>query len=246
MEAEVFQRMAEQEARHWWFRARRRILLGLIRKYAVSTSSAEMRILEAGSGTGGNLGMLSELGSVSAFELDKTACEIARVRGFEVQQGKLPTEHPFTGERFDLIVLFDVLEHVEADQDSLKALAGLLQPGGHLIMTVPAFPFLWSGHDEKHHHFRRYRRPGLRAQLQMAGLEVRRISYFNSFLFPAIALVRCIKKLMRSKHSDEEAIPPAPVNRLLEILFSSERFLLPFINFPFGVSLFAICRRLDD
>lgn len=246
MEAEVFQRMAEQENRHWWFRARRRILASLIEKHVDTSRIGHLRILEAGSGTGGNLEMLGRFGRVSAFELDRAACGISRARGFEVREGRLPSEHPFTHERFDLIVLFDVLEHVEADQESLEALAGLLEPGGILVLTVPAFPFLWSGHDERHHHFRRYLRAELRDQLQRAGLEVCRISYFNFFLFPAVALVRCIKKLLHSRHSDEEAIPPAWINASLEKIFSSERFLLSRISFPAGVSLLSVCRRRNS
>ncbi|NDV62701.1 class I SAM-dependent methyltransferase [Puniceicoccales bacterium CK1056] len=243
MEAEVFQRMAEQENRHWWFRARRRILQSLIEKYADPSRFGKLKILEAGSGTGGNLEMLSRFGQVSAFELDKTACQITRSRGFEVREGRLPSDHPFVDDRFDLIVLFDVLEHVEADQESLSSLAALLEPGGILVLTVPAFPFLWSGHDEKHHHFRRYRRPGLRGQLQQAGLQIKRITYFNSFLFPVVAMVRCIKKLVHSKHSDEEGLPAPWLNLILEKVFSSERFLLSMLSFPFGVSLLSICQR---
>jgi SAM-dependent methyltransferase len=242
MEAEVFQRMAEQENRHWWFLARRRILETVIKRQVDPARIGKLHILEAGSGTGGILEMLSQFGEVCAFELDGTPCEITRSRGFEVREGRLPAEHPFTGERFDLIVLFDVLEHVQADQESLNALAGLLEPEGTLVLTVPAFPFLWSGHDVKHHHFKRYRRPALRRQLEYAGLDVRRISYFNFFLFPFVALVRCLKKLRHSASSDEEGVPARWINSLLEKIFSSERFLLLAMSFPFGVSLIAICR----
>jgi SAM-dependent methyltransferase len=186
--------------------------------------------------------MLSGLGRVSAFELDAGACEVARSRGFAVVEGRLPDEHPFVGQRFDLIFLLDVLEHVEADQESLNALARLLKPGGKLILTVPAFPFLWSSHDVQHHHFRRYRRPGLRAKLEQAGLEVQRISYFNTVLFPLIALVRVLKNLTGARSSDEEQVPRPFLNSVLEFLFSSERFLLPRLSFPFGVSLFSVCK----
>lgn len=214
--------------------------MSLINRYI--PSSGKLSILEAGCGTGGNLPMLSSLGRVSAFELDTGACEVARSRGFDAREGRLPEAHPFVSERFDLIVLLDVLEHVEADQASLDALARLLEPGGRLILTVPAFPFLWSGHDDQHHHFRRYRRPQLRAGIEAAGLEVQRISYFNTFLFPLVVMVRAFRKFSGSKHSDEEAVPPGSLNAALEMIFSSERFLLPRMSFPFGVSLVAVCR----
>jgi len=241
VESEVFDRLAEQESKHWWFRARRQILDSLIRRYAYRGDP--LKILEAGCGTGGNLTMLSEFGEVHAFELDSDACKAARSKGFTVEEGALPAAHPFTTETFDLIVLFDVLEHVREDQESLDALAKLLNPGGVFLMTVPAFPFLWSGHDVQHHHFRRYRRPLLRKQLQTAGMEARKISYFNFWLFPVIAMVRGFKKLVGSKHSDEEGVPHKFINALLRLIFASERFLLSAVSFPFGVSLLAVCKR---
>jgi SAM-dependent methyltransferase len=244
MDPEVYTRLSLMEEQHWWFRARRRILRSILERHL--PTRRPLSILEAGCGTGGNLAMLASFGDVSAFELDAHARETAAAKGFRVEDGRLPDAHPFVDTRFDLIVLFDVLEHVEHDQESLVALRNLLNPGGCLMLTVPAFPFLWSAHDETHQHFRRYRRPGLRQQLQSAGYVVERLTYYNSWLFPAIAAARVLKKATRSDHSDEETIPSPQVNRLFEGLFASERFLLPYMSFPFGVSLMALARPLSE
>lgn len=244
MEAEVFSRMARLESRHWWFCARRRILKTMLDHFRPRGEVLE--ILEAGCGTGGNLPMLSEYGNLYAFELDPLALEIARSRGFVVEQGFLPDQIPFSDKQFDLILLLDVLEHVEADESSLEALRALLKPGGRLILTVPALPLLWSAHDDHHHHFRRYSRKTLRKEAHAAGLQVRLLSYFNCFLFPAVALIRVGKKVSHSTRSDERLVIPTFMNHVLTFIFSSERFLLPWIRFPFGVSLIAIFERAPD
>lgn len=184
--------------------------------------------------------MLARFGEVSAFELDAGARQAARARGFSVEAGALPEAHPFLQEAFDLIALFDVLEHVREDFESLVALRRQLRPGGLFILTVPAFPFLWSAHDARHHHFRRYRRGPLRHALLRAGFRVERISYFNTWLFPAIASVRLVKKALRSPGSDAEHLPPLWLNGFLESLFSSERHFLLRGALPFGVSLVAM------
>ena len=240
MEQEVFTRMARQEETHWWFRSRRRIVASLLK--ALGPSKENPAILEAGCGTGGNLEMLSGFGSVKAFEIDPGACTIAREHGAEVREGSLPDANPYAGQKFDLIILLDVLEHIEDDQGSLKSLSECLTAEGRIFITVPAFSFLWSRHDEIHHHFRRYRRPELLAKLREAGLEPVRCSYFNFWLFPVIASIRWVKGLVGSQKGDEEGIPAPMVNNLLAGIFSSERFILPRMSLPLGVSLLAVAR----
>ncbi|MGA1205776.1 MAG: class I SAM-dependent methyltransferase [Opitutales bacterium] len=240
MERDVYERMAAQETHHWWFCARREIIRSLIEKHAAQ--HRPLRILEAGCGTGGNLSLLSEFGGVDAFELDDEACAIARSSGIEVSKGHLPDGIPFGGQKFDLIVLLDVLEHVREDGESIAALKQHLASGGRIILTVPAFAFLWSSHDVKHHHFRRYRRLDLTGIAASAGLEVERASYFNFFLFLLIAGVRLLSIGMSNGCSNDEKLPPPWLNRILRNIFAAERHLLSRFNLPVGVSLFAILR----
>ena len=157
----------------------------------------------------------------------------------------LPDSMPFEKEQFQLITLLDVLEHIDDDQGSLHTLSNLLHRGGYLVLTVPAFPFLWSAHDTEHHHKRRYRAAQLRQAIESCGLQVQWLSYYNTWLFPAVASVRLLRKLLPGKEVGSElALPPAPMNGVLEALYASERHWLGRLSAPFGVSLIAVARKL--
>ena len=242
MRADIYQEMAKVEGRHWWFRARRTILTHLLRKLKLPPSAA---ILDAGSGTGGNLAMLSQFGSLFAMEMNASARALAaRNNAVTIEDGLLPDKIPYGDQKFDLVTMFDVLEHVERDFDTLRALQERLVPNGKILLTVPAFMFLWSGHDGFNHHKRRYRLPQLVDLCERAGFKVLRASYMNFWLFPLIAAVRIFDRLTHSrivaKNSDsnvEMGIPPAPINWLLEEIFASETYLLDIMRLPFGVSI---------
>ena len=241
MDKTVYLRMAEQDAEHWWFVARRRILRDRI---VAMRLPATARILEAGCGPGGNLAMLAEFGRLDAFELDEDARSIAAARsGIQVQAGSLPSDLAYEPGSFDLIAAFDVIEHIDQDQESVRSLAGLLRPGGRLIITVPAYRWLWSAHDERHHHKRRYTRPQICALAEQAGLTIEQSSYFKSLLFPLIAGVRFLKKLLGLTDSPDDAIPAAPINAALTRIFGAERHLLRYLSLPFGVSVLCIARK---
>lgn len=241
MEKRLFHQMAELEETHWWFRGRRAILDHLLSELSLPPNAD---ILEAGCGTGGNLAMLSRYGNVHAMELDETSLAYAAGRCVgTVCRGSLPEEIPFGDKRFDLIALLDVLEHVERDRDAVGALASRLNEGGWLLVTVPAFQFLYGAHDLNHHHFRRYRRKEVEALLSGNGMRIHLLSYFNTFLFPAIAAARLAQKLVPFAGDDLGRSRPGRVNEALARVFGSERHLLSRTSLPFGVSLVAVCRR---
>jgi len=189
--------------------------------------------------------MLSTFGSVTGVEMDAVAAELARERGrAPVLNGFLPDGLPLVEGEFDCVAMLDVLEHIEQDEASLEAVNRLLSPGGYLLLTVPAFAFLWGPHDVTHHHHRRYRAPFLRARLRAAGFTVRRLSYYNTWLFPLVALVRLVRRIVPGGEAGVEVtLPPLWLNRLLENLFASERFVLKHARFPFGVSLLAVAQK---
>lgn len=245
MEPVLYQQMRDLEDRHWWFVGRRRIVSSLLQTLPLPAAA---RILDLGCGTGGNLPMLSRFGSVTAVELDEQAAQLARARDVApVLRGKLPDTLPFAAQSFELITMLDVLEHIDDDAATLQAVQRLLVPGGHLLLTVPAFGFLWGPHDEVHHHRRRYRRAPLQRMLEANGFRVRLLSYYNTWLFPPAALVRLLRRaLPLGESSVELALPPAPLNALLAKLFASERFVLPYLPLPFGVSLLALVQKIDE
>jgi len=245
MHAQIYREMERVENHHWWFVGRRAIVRNTLARTAPSRGAVGLRILDAGCGTGGNLRMLSEFGQVTGLEYEPIAADLARRRGkWEIVEGALPNDVPFRSERFDLIVMTDVLEHIDDDVGALKSIRALLAPGGRILLTVPAFQFLWSNHDLHHHHKRRYNKASLRSTIANAGLEVVTLSYFNFWLFPLVAAARLLAP--RSSKAAPESllrIPPAPVNGALAALFGGERFLLNRTSLPFGVSLIAVLQE---
>lgn len=242
MHPNAYLEMAHTEANHWWFKGRRAILASLIANLALPAGA---RILEMGCGTGGNLSTLSAFGRVSALEMDATARSIAMQKTggrFDIRAGSCPADIPFANANFDLICLFDVLEHIEDDVAALVAVRTLLAAGGRVLLTVPAYSWLWSTHDQHLHHKRRYSKGELREKAAASGLRIEKISYFNTLLFPLVALGRLKDRLLDRSSAAGTAIPPAPVNTLLATLFGAERFLLRRCNLAFGVSLLAVCR----
>ncbi len=244
MDHDVYRRMAEIQDRHWWYEGRREILATIIGRLNLPPS---IRILEAGCGPGANLKMLSHFGEVSAFEPDDFAINYCREHSGIPQErlgtGFLPAPIPFS-EPFDIVGAFDVIEHVDADLESLKALCQLTKPGGYALFTVPAYQFLWSQHDVVNHHKRRYVRGDFAALLKSAGYNVNYISYYNTVLFPAVVAVRFLKKILKLQDKPDEALPRLDIiNHLLRLIFTAEKFLLGHVPLPFGVSIIAICQR---
>jgi SAM-dependent methyltransferase len=248
MDARLYDDMAAMEDVHWWYRGRREICRRVLARAigGRGPGAPKPRILDVGCGTGGNLPMLEELGPVDGLELNAGAAARARRRltgGGQVFEGGLPEGLP-PGRRYDVITAFDVLEHVERVEEAIAAIAAALEPGGVFVCTVPAFMFLWSEHDVANHHFRRYGKRELISQLERGRLRLRHTSYFNSWLFPAIAGVRLLKRLAQVREAGRAdhdlSMPPRLLNELLARLFASERHLVAQASLPVGVSLLAI------
>jgi SAM-dependent methyltransferase len=237
MERAAFDRMNEIDSKHWWFVARRRIINTLLTYYA---SPSPMRLLEIGAGTGSNLAMLQKFGSVDAVEPDNKARAVAAARsGIAVQAGYLPHGVMLPDGAYDTILLLDVLEHIEDDLGTLKMLKSKLAPGGRLLLTVPSAPWMWSGHDVEHHHYRRYSAGQLKDVLASAGFAVRHCTHYNSLLYPLIALMRIVGKISK-KQGGDDVMPSPMVNSVLERIFGAERLWIARLKVPFGVSLAAI------
>jgi SAM-dependent methyltransferase len=242
MDRIVYDRMAELDAKHWWYRARRDILHDLIER-RINLPGTGARVLEIGCGTGHNLGMLGRFGTVDAIEIDEAAREIAAKRlGKPVGEAPLPELTGVERGAYDLVAALDVVEHVLDDRGALAGMADCLKPGGRILVTVPAFPFMWSAHDEVNHHHRRYTRATLRAAIAESGLRIEFMGWFNSLLFPLAASARLWGKATGKTDSDD-ALPPAPVNAIFETIFGLERHLIGRVPMTPGVSLAAIIAR---
>lgn len=238
MDRAVFDRMAEQDQVHWWYVARRKILAALIAREADLPEDAH--ILEIGCGTGHNFEMLKGFGRLDALEVDGEARALACTRlGRAVGDAPLPDLPGVPDGSYDLVALLDVLEHVDNRAESLRSIARKLKPHGKILITVPAYQWLWSAHDLAHHHKLRYSKKGLRRDAEAAGLKVRKLGFFNSLLFPVAAAVRLLGKLA-GKTSGDDQLPPRPLNALFEKIFGLERHLIGRMPFPAGVSLFAL------
>ena len=246
MNPAAYLEMAETESRHWWFLGRRAILSRMIERLDLPRNS---RILELGCGTGGNLPMLGTFGEVSAVEMDENAREIASRKTtnlYDIRAGCCPNEIPFQGQLFDLICMFDVLEHIDQDTETLIATKRLLAKNGRMVITVPAYQWLWSAHDEFLYHKRRYSATELREKAIAAGFRPVKLSYFNTILFPLAAVMRLKDKLLGNASAAGSSVPPASINRAFRSVFAAERFLLGRFDFPFGVSLLCILEAADE
>ena len=238
MERVVYQQMAELDERHWWYRARRRVLAELIRREARPAAGAQ--ILEIGCGTGHNLAMLGEFGHVDGLELDDEARELSEKRlGRKIMRSPLPELGEVADAHYDLIGAFDVIEHIDDDVAALAAIATKLKPGGKFVMTVPAHPWMWTAHDVANHHKRRYSKRALKALVIGSPLRLEKIGYFNSLLFPIAVAERTVSRVL-GKDNGDVSLPPAPLNRALEAVFGAERYLVGRLPLPPGLSLFAV------
>ncbi len=207
---------------------------------------ARARVLDAGCGSGRNMIELSDLGTVTGIELSETSVALARQRDAgEIVAGSV-LEMPFADGDFDLAVSLDVIEHLDDDLAALRELRRTVAPGGALLVTVPAYQWLWSGHDEINHHHRRYTRRSLQRVASQAGWNQVHTTYFNSLLLPIAIVLRVLDRVNRAKTTESSLdlwIPPAPVNWLLERPLALEAALIARGGrIPAGLSLLAVFR----
>lgn len=245
METQAYREMAAHEDHHWWFAGRRAVIEALIDRVGLPPNAS---ILEAGCGTGGNLYMLRRRGVVSAFEPFVEARMIAKARHPEdvIEDGSLPDHLPFPPATFDLVAVLDVLEHVTDDASALRSLVALVKPGGSVIVTVPAHQALWSSHDRRLHHQRRYGRADFRTLCAESGAEVIFVTSFNLLLALPAVIIRLVERLTGMGPSNQEQVPPRALNVLLTRIFAAEASLVRRHALPTGLSFAAILRRPID
>jgi len=229
----------EEDRSHWWFRGRLAVIRATLRR---ALPPRRVRLLELGCGSGNVLAALTEFGEAVGMEANDDLITAARAAGLDVRVGHLPDDLGVAPGWAEVVLLLDVIEHVDDDVATLGAARAGIGEGGLLVVTVPAYRWLWSGHDEVLGHRRRYTAGELRAAVERAGFAVLRVSYFNTLLFPLLVAVRAWKRLRGDRGHDLRR-PAAPLNALLERVFALERYLVPRVALPFGSSLILIGRR---
>jgi SAM-dependent methyltransferase len=230
------------EDRHWWYRGRRTVLSRVIADLGLPRPA---RVLDAGCGSGRNMVELAQLGAVTGVELSKTSVSLARARLLgDVVEGSV-LAMPFDPDSFDLAVSLDVIEHLDEDVEALRELRRVVAPGGALLVTVPAYEWLWSGHDEINHHHRRYTRRSLQRVAEQAGWKQTRTTYFNSLLLPVAIMLRALDRLSTkpTESSLDLWVPPAPLNWLLARPLTLEAAMIGRGGrIPAGLSLLSVFR----
>lgn len=238
MERIVYEQMAALDQQHWWYVARREVLAALIRRTVRPPQNAQ--ILEVGCGTGHNLAMLGQFGTVDALELDPEARKLAEQRlGKPVFAVPLPEMRGVPERHYHLVAALDVIEHLDDDRGAIDSIARRLKPGGKLLMAVPAHQWMWSAHDVANHHVRRYSHASLRRLFQGGQLRLDKSGYFNSLLFPLAVADRMGSKLP-GKDSADLVLPAPWLNKSLEKGFALERHAIGRFPLPPGLSLFAV------
>jgi SAM-dependent methyltransferase len=231
------------EQSHWWHIGRRHILAGFVENICRGVTDRRPRILDVGCGTGANLLMLSKYGDAEGVDISADALAFCRERGLDhVKQGA-GEDLPYEDGTFDLVTAFDVVEHMDDDLAGLKEMYRVLRPGGHALLFVPTFMFLWGVQDDVSNHRRRYRLPELRRVLEHAGFEIERSTYANITFFLPILLIRKLMRLTGIKADTENNINVSALNGVFGALLGSESAILRYMNLPFGVSGLCVAKK---
>lgn len=246
MEAIALQTYAKLESSYWWWVGRRAIIASVMRRHFGGRNDLE--ILDWGCGPGGNFPVLTPYGKVLGVDASPEALRFCREAGHtSVRPAGTVAEFmaAYPERNYDLITVFDVVEHIAGDVQFLRELQSLLKPGGQLLITVPAYQFLWSELDVAVSHVRRYTRGQITRTVRSAGYEVVRASYFISIMAPLIIVFRLLGHLTgRSKKKQFSFVEfPPLINRLFISTIRLEAKLLRWINLPFGTSLIVLAKR---
>jgi SAM-dependent methyltransferase len=240
MEEQLHAKLYAIEDAHWWFRGRRAVIETLLRSVRLPQSP---RILDVGCGSGRNLQEYARFGRAEGVDPSKAAVDFCRARGLtNVHQAGLDAL-PYEDASFDLVCASDVLEHVDDDEGALRELRRVAVDGAWLLVTVPAYRWLWSHHDDTHGHRRRYTRRVIVARAEAAGWRCRRATYFNSTLLLPIAAARAAQRLALDREKTDYDRTPAWLSTPLELIMRGEaRLIEAGLSLPAGVSVGLVCR----
>lgn len=223
---------------HFWYRARRDLIKIIFYKYGIANKD----VLEIGCGAGSSLEAIAESGNlVVGCDINQLALAEASKRGFSVFLCDLENQKTF-GKQYDVVCAFDVLEHINKDAQVVENVNKMLKPGGYFIFTVPAFQCLFSGHDNYVKHYRRYSKKELKKMLISFDFDTVSLFYWNSLLFPLIAVKRLLFK--KNKPKTDAINLPNFLNNFLFLFLKFENLILrKFLIFPFGLSIVGVLKK---
>lgn len=234
--------MFELENEYWWYRGVRALLKMWLERYAPHPAL----ILDGGCGTGANLQLLQQYGTVLGVDIAEPAIGFCRARGIPPHRLILASlnELPFPDNFFDVVISLEVICNIVEDEHAFNEVARVLKPTGCAIIQVPAYQWLWSCHDVAVGHQRRYDARGLRAKLARVGMHIERLTHANMMFLLPIAIKRLLARVWSEQpiHSDLTPLPRA-LNTLLSVLFVAEMQLVARVDVPLGVSLIALARK---
>ena len=246
MEAKEYQTLFEVETTYWWHVGRQNIIDSFLRRAYGYIFQPNRRILDVGCGTGATMQHLQQFGVVTGIDFAAEALQFCHQRGEKNVQQMDATHMTFAPESFDLVTAFDVLEHLD-DVAALRQIHKVLKPEGYLLLTVPAYMFLWSDHDRALHHLRRYTRPEIESRLRETGFKVRRSSYLITTFFFIIVAFRILNRICPNKTKPKTSylMLPRPLNAFLTGLLRIEAKLVNHMSFPFGTSVMVLAKKSD-
>jgi len=242
----MYQDFYNLEEKHWWFFGRRRIVFCLLEQYLPHEN--QLRILDVGCGTGATLKKLEEYGHATGVDISEEAVKFCRLRGCR-DVHKIDKQNLFFEDyAFDVVVALDVIEHISDDCAALSEYYRVTKEDGILLLTVPAYDFLWGAHDEVNYHKRRYVGNELKDKVEKTGFAVEKLTYFNTFLFPFVFLARMNQRVTRMvdggrKPRSDLKLHHWGVNGILKTIFVLEEPLLKKCDFPYGVSLLCVAKK---
>jgi SAM-dependent methyltransferase len=237
--------MYRLEDSYWWYVARRELASELLKQEIRCRES--IRILDVGCGTGANMKEFARLGPTIGIDSSPEALHFCRSRGIGAVAMSPVEDLPFAEGAFDIVTALDILEHTDDDLRCLREICRVCTRSGLVLITVPAYGFLWSEHDEALKHRRRYTAHELRNKLLVSGFEAVRTSYFITTLFFPILAFRIWQGLRKNSTHPRTShyLLPSPINNALVDLLALERKLFRRINLPFGVSIVALARPVS-
>jgi SAM-dependent methyltransferase len=243
MKKSEYARMAEYEQNYWWHLGRLRIIQSYVKRAAARKE--RVKVLNVGCGTGGTIDMLEQFGVVDNVDISDEAIAFMKKHGYKRLTKVDDIKLPFKDKTYDLVGAFDVLEHIEDHEGALKEWGRVLKDDGAIVITVPAYQWLWSDHDVSLHHKRRYTTKRLAAVAKKAGLRPEKKSYAIVFSLPMVVGFRFLNKITGRKTDSETSYVPVPgwANKLFTKLLYGEAKLHSVMPFPAGTSVVTILRK---